>query len=89
MIHIRLDDGTGGESPNSEARFACGLTWPLPAGDKYFFEAEVQHHYRVDCLGCNPAGPRKLGTPISQLSSRPGEPGYDEWVRIARSWGYD
>ncbi len=32
---------------------------------------------------------RRLGTPLSQLSSRPGEPGYDEWLRISRSWGYD
>lgn len=31
----------------------------------------------------------RLGTPISQLSGRPGFPGYDEFKRIARSWGYD
>lgn len=30
-----------------------------------------------------------LGTPASQLSGRPGEPGWEEWKRIARSWGYD
>lgn len=29
------------------------------------------------------------GTPISQLSGRPGTPGYAEFVRIAKSWGYD
>jgi hypothetical protein len=89
MIHIRLDDNTGGTSKNSEAKFACGLKWPLPEGDKYFFEAEVGSHYRVDCPGCNPGGARQLGTPISQLSGRPGEPGYEEFKRIAASWGYD
>ena len=31
----------------------------------------------------------RLGTPISQLSGRPGHPGYDRFVEIARSWGYD
>ncbi len=30
-----------------------------------------------------------LGTPLSQLSGRPGHPGYDEFRRIAKSWGYD
>lgn len=30
-----------------------------------------------------------LGTPISKISGRPGEPGYEEFKRIARSWGYD
>lgn len=32
-------------------------------------------------------GPR-IGTPISKLSTQPGTPGYDEWCRISRSWGY-
>ncbi len=30
-----------------------------------------------------------LGTPISQVSGRPGEPGFAEFCRIAKSWGYD
>lgn len=29
------------------------------------------------------------GTPISKLSGRPGEKGYAEFVRIAKSWGFD
>ncbi len=29
------------------------------------------------------------GTPLSTLSGRPGRPGYDEFKRIAASWGYD
>lgn len=32
---------------------------------------------------------RRIGTPLSQLSGRPGHPGYDEFKRIAASWGYD
>jgi hypothetical protein len=32
---------------------------------------------------------RELGTPISQVSGRPGHPGYVEFCRIAKSWGYD
>lgn len=32
---------------------------------------------------------RSLGTPLSELSGRPGEPGYAEWCRISKSWGFD
>jgi hypothetical protein len=43
-------------------------------------------------------GDRPLGTPISELSSQPGDQrdlgdprhaGYENFQRIARSWGYD
>lgn len=30
-----------------------------------------------------------VGTPISELSGRPGHPGYDRFSQIASSWGYD
>lgn len=30
-----------------------------------------------------------LGVPLNQLSGQPGKPGYDEFKRIAKSWGYD
>lgn len=84
MIHIRVDDG----ELNSQRRFACGIGPGLPSGDVYFFQCEAAAD-RADCPGCNPGGPQKLGTPISQLSGRPGDPGYAEFVRIAKSWGYD
>jgi len=84
MIHIRIDQ----EIENSKRRFACGIGPDLPKGDTYYFEGESGAD-RSDCPGCNPAGPRKLGTPISQLSGRPGHEGYEEFVRIARSWGYE
>lgn len=32
---------------------------------------------------------KPLGTPILQLSTNPGSPGYAEWLRICRSWGHD
>lgn len=84
MIHVRIDD----EELNSKRRFACGLGPDLPKGDVYYFQSEEAAD-RADCPGCNPAGPRRLGTPISQLSGRPGQPGYEEFVRIARSWGHE
>ena len=84
MIHIRIDD----EIENSKRKFACGIGPDLPTGDTYYFCSESIADYIADCPGCNPH-PRKLGTPISQLSGRPGEPGYAEFCRISRSWGYD
>lgn len=84
MIHIRID----GEELNGKRRFACGLGPELPTGDVYYFDGERGADLS-DCPGCNPAGPRKLGTPISQIVGRPGHPGYAEFVRIARSWGYE
>lgn len=84
MIHIRVDN----EIENSKRKFACGIGPDLPKGDVYYFEGERMSEM-ADCPGCNPAGPRQLGTPISQLSGRPGHPGYEEFVRIAKSWGYE
>ena len=82
MIHVRIDD----EELNSKRKFACGLGPDLPPGDVYFFQTESGAD-RADCPGCNPAGPRRLGTPISKISTQPGLPGYEEWLRISRSWG--
>jgi len=31
----------------------------------------------------------RLGTPISEISTQPGTPGYSEWLRISSSWGYE
>jgi hypothetical protein len=31
----------------------------------------------------------RLGTPIRQLSGRPGHPGFEQFKAIAASWGYD
>lgn len=84
MIHIRTDN----ETTNAKRKFACGIGPKLPQGDTYFFQTERSAD-RADCPGCNPYGPRQYGTPISELSGRPGHKGYDKFVEIARSWGYD
>ena len=85
MIHIRIDD----EIENSKRIFACGLGPDLPTGDTYFFDSDDGAYRTADCQGCNPNGPKRIGTPISDLSGRPGHDGYAEFSRIARSWGYD
>lgn len=84
MIHIRIDN----EQENSKRKFRCGLGPNLPPGDVYYFESE-RHAERTDCPGCNPGGPKPLGAPLSEISGRPGHPGYEEFCRIAQSWGYD
>lgn len=84
MIHIRIDD----EELNSKRRFACGLGPELPEGDTYYFVGEALADVKADCPGCNP-NPRKIGTPLSEISTQPDTQGYDNWTRISRSWGYD
>lgn len=84
MIHIRTDY----EIENTNRKFACGIGPDLPAGDKWVGDGQVGLHYMVDCEGCKPFATR-LGTPISQLSGRPGENGYDRFVKIAKSWGFE
>lgn len=89
VLHIR-EESYG--APNDQARMLCGMRWPLPNGHKYFFEAETGNQFRlnrVNCPGCNPAGVRPIGTPLSQLSGRPGHPGFAEFTRIARSYGHE
>lgn len=83
MIHIRTDNG----DDNSSRTFACGIR-ELPPGDSYFFEGEY-YAVRANCPRCNPSGPAPIGTPISELSGRPGHRGYDKFCQIASSWGYD
>lgn len=87
MIHIRIDN----EELNSKRRFACGIGPELPPGDIYLFESEARRAGFRDepcCPGCYPEGKPQIGTPISQLSGRPGHPGYAEFCRIAESWGH-
>ena len=81
--HIRIDHAV----LNRERRFACGIGPELPAGDTYWFEDEAQADFAT-CPLCNPT-PRRLGTPLSELSGRPGHPGFDQFKAIAASWGYD
>lgn len=80
MIHLRIDD----EAENSKRRFACGIGPALPDGDKWVY---YEHSRMVTCEGCG--GHHEYGTPISELSGRPGFPGYQRFCEIAASWGYD
>lgn len=84
MTHIRIDD----EAENSKRKFACGIGPELPPGDQWVGEGEYGLHHLVDCIGCG-GGESQLGTPISELSGRPGHPGFRRFCDIARSWGYD
>lgn len=86
MIHIRTDH----HKLNCDAVFVCGisLTELRVAGDKYYHRDESVSDFAADCPKCNPC-PRQLGTPLSQLSGRPGHPGFDKFCEIARTWGYD
>lgn len=55
--------------------------------------AEHEVGYPDDELAYIPVAPRPagepIGTPISELSGRPGHPGFAEFCRIAKSYGYD
>lgn len=87
MIHIRIDN----ETENSKRKFACGIGPGLPPGDIYYFENEQQRAGFRDeevCPGCYPDGKPQIGTPISELSGRPGTPGYEKFCQIAESWGH-
>lgn len=76
MIHVRIDN----DERNFMQRFACGLGPQLPEGDTYYDQAESRARL-ADCPGCNPGGPRQLGTPLSELT-------YARFEQIAASWGY-
>lgn len=94
MIHLRIDN----EELNSKARYACGLTavtfheedTAFYPGEEHKIGAYLAVHPEVQhCPGCWGEKRPELGTPLSKLSGRPGEPGYDEFCRIAKSWGYE
>jgi hypothetical protein len=84
MRHIRVDN----EVENSKRKFACGIGPSLPVGDTYVFAGEVGLHSTVDCPECSP-NLMPPGTPLSELSGRSGHKGYERFVEIANSWGYD
>lgn len=69
-----------------------GGGWYCDACDLAIAEHEVEREHFDDDVPIGPLerDPNKpLGTPISQLSGRPGHPGYEEFKRIAKSYGYD
>lgn len=84
-IHIRRD----GAETNDKAVMLCGMTFAdlRAAGHQYFFEGES--HHRVTCQKCLGGPAPQIGTPLSELSGRPGHRGYARFVAIAKSWGYE
>jgi len=84
MIHVREQDPA---KPEGETRIRCGLA-AMPAGDTMFFAGDPGAWLTANCEGCNPGGPKQLGTPISQLSGRPGSDRFDAFCGVADSWGY-
>lgn len=84
MIHLRTDS----YDSNNKRKFACGRGPDLPESDKWIYLAEGSLHRLVDCPGCK-LQTQSFGTPISELSGRPGHKGYDKFVEISNSWGYD
>jgi hypothetical protein len=82
--HI-LDDSRAYET-NADRRMICGIVGKLPDGDQFWYPSEYSAG-QADCPVCNPGGPRRMGTPISELTGRNG--GNAEWRRISESWGYD
>jgi hypothetical protein len=83
---------------------SCGIVagWYCDACDIGVAQWEAGYEPRDDDVPIATAremlGDRPLGTPISALSGQPGDPnnlsdprhaGYAEFLRIAKSWGYD
>lgn len=76
------------------ADYDCGINpgWYCDACDLGIGEHEIPREHLEDDVPIfgTPRDPTKpIGTPISEISGRPGEPGYAEFVRIAKSWGFD
>jgi hypothetical protein len=73
--------------------WSCGIVggWYCDACDLAIGEHEVDRGHDDDVVisraSSKPDG--EIGTPISRLSGQPGQPGYAEFCRIARSWGFE
>jgi hypothetical protein len=88
-IHIQVDAWLVEETgEHSNGRIACGLE-TLPEGDKVVYEGDSYAYHMADCQTCNPGGPKPHGTPISELSGRPGHAGFGAFRQIAESWGHE
>jgi hypothetical protein len=77
-------------------RFSPGCTCivgPIQqiSGDRYLIAASIGRvgggFEAVMNFDCSDIA-RRLGTPLSQIATQPHQKGYDEWLRISRSWGF-
>lgn len=74
------------------ADYECGINpgWYCDACDLGIGEHEIEREHFDDDVMPPPRDPSApIGTPISELSGRPGEPGYAEFCRIAKTWGHE
>lgn len=91
-VHLLFDES---EKLNSNRKTICGLQVGQFPPDNHWIEERLaavhlaNEKERTPCPVCFPEGRPQFGTPLSKLSGRSGEPGYAEFRRIARSWGYD
>lgn len=72
--------------------WSCGINegWYCEACDLGVAGWEHPREPMEGDVGIPPANPaERPGTPISELSGRPGHKGYAEFARIAKSWGFD
>jgi hypothetical protein len=84
--------------------WSCGIVggWYCDACDLAVGEHEVQREPLEGDVPIMTArefrGDRQFGTPLSEISTQPGDPnnlsdprhaGYAEWCRISRSYGHD
>ena len=69
---------------------SCGISegWYCDTCDLAVAGWEHPRELMDDDVGI-PAAPTAGGTPISEISGRPGHKGYTEFLRIAKSWGFD
>jgi hypothetical protein len=72
--------------------YSCGIVggWYCDACDLGVSEHEYPREPMEDDMYPSAAPIKKeIGTPISEISGRPSHPGYDEFCRIAKSWGHE
>lgn len=68
---------------------SCGINegWYCDACDHAVAGWEHPREPLEGDVGILPTEP--VGTPISEISGRPGQKGFSEFVRISKSWGHD
>lgn len=59
----------------------------LAIGEHEVSREPMEGDVMISGTGRAPGEP--IGTPISQLSGRPGHPGFEEFCRIAKTYGHD
>ena len=63
--------------------------WYCEACDHGIAEWEIEREPLEGDVSIGFNGQKPTGTPISELGTQPGQPGWEKFKAIARSWGYD